>query len=342
MLRVLAICLLFAGTRLAAQCCASECSMPGTVNFGVMEKHHLQAFSFYKHNYSDRFFRGDAPYTYRYYRNIYFDYTGVSLSYGITRSLTAQLDAGYFLNKTQNYYFNNYQLSGRGLADAGLYLRYNIYNGRSLNVTIGGGGKIPTGQFNQTIAGVRLPMEVQSGTGAYEGVALLNCMIKPFRDKNKALLLNSRVQYSGINPSGYQFGFSNSNTLSYTVKLTKKILFLAMVRNEWKACDYYYSSLVANGEPSARFEWFSSRNFTSKRQQANTGSYRFFACPALGYNFGKKWNLTVYGDFPLYQYYNGIQFSARYAFSVSLSKVFDLHKHTKEPAEGEAHHETVD
>src|ERR1700757_896814 len=104
------------------------------------------AFTFYKHNYSDQFYKGDASYDLKYYRNIFFDFTGINLSYGITSKLTVQGDVGYFVNKTQNYYpiggVTLPSLIGNGLGDAGLYFKYNFYNSSIWNFTIGAGGKI--------------------------------------------------------------------------------------------------------------------------------------------------------------------------------------------------------
>jgi len=119
---VLAI-LLVAGINAAvfSQCCASGCCAPGTANFGVLEKGDLLAFSFFKRNYSDKYFEGDRPVNFNYLVNDYSDYSGISLSYGITNKLTVQGSFGYFITKTENFnipVIGQQQLSGSGFADA--------------------------------------------------------------------------------------------------------------------------------------------------------------------------------------------------------------------------------
>jgi hypothetical protein len=327
-LTVILFCIALQATSYS-QCCSSGCCSPGTANFGVLEKGHLFAFGFYKYNYSDHFYKGDSPYDLRYYKNIYFSYGGINLSYGITDKLTIQGDIGYFINKTQNYYFNDYQLQGNGIGDAGLYLKYNFFSGPVWNLTLGIGGKIPTGEFNQYVNGVRLPLEVQSGTGAYATTFMANIMVKPFPNKQRSFIINSRTDYNSISPVGYQFGISNTNTLSYTFPLGKSFAFMAMVRNEIKTTDYNYNVAALNPDPSARFNPLNGSGFSNRQEQQNTGCYRFFASPGITWSPGKEWNLSAFGDFPVYQYYTGIQFAAKYALSFSVSKMIGLHKESK-------------
>ncbi|MGZ3866973.1 MAG: hypothetical protein ACXVC6_12900 [Bacteroidia bacterium] len=319
-MRYILVILFFAGisTNVFSQCCASGCCAPGTANFGVLEKGDLLVFSFFKRNYSDKYFRGDRPVNFNYLLNDYSDYSGISLSYGITDKLTVQASFGYFITKTENFnipVIGQQQLSGSGFADAELYAKYNIFQSKNdvLSITLSGGAKLPTGPYKLKVDNVQLTHDVQPGTGAYAGLFTFYAMIKPFKDKTRnSIMFNSRVDYNGVNPQGYQYGVSNTNTLSTAFKLYKEISFIAMVRNENHDCDKVNNANL-----------FSSCNT------------RVFFAPGISINMGHDLSFSAYGDFPVYQYYSGIQLAAKYAYSVALIKVFELHKKELPPADTE-------
>ncbi|MHB8261170.1 MAG: hypothetical protein ACYDCN_06755 [Bacteroidia bacterium] len=285
--------------------CTSGCCAPGTANFGVLDKGDLLFFSYFKRNYSDKYFQADHPTNFNYLTNDFSDYGGITLSYGITSRLTVQGSFGYFLAKIENFnipIIGQQQIVGRGLADAELYAKYNVYQSKNdvLSLTLSVGGKIPTGPYNLSVDKVELTRDVQPGAGAYSGVSILYVMLKPFKNKKQSIMINSRVDYNGVNPQGYRYGVENINTLSTTFKLYKDVSLIAMIRNENKASDIVNGTLLSS-----------------------SASTRLFATPGFGVNLGHELTFSLYGDFPIYQYYSGIQLAAKYAFSLSLSKVFE-------------------
>lgn len=290
------------------QCCTSGCCMPGTANFGVLEKGDLLFFSFFKKNYSDRYYSGDRPVNFNYLINDYSDYTGTSFSYGLTSKLTIQASLGYFIDKTENFnipMIGEQQLFGQGMADLELYFKYNVYTTKNerLSLVVSGGSKMPTGPFRLETNSVLLTRDVQPGAGAYSGIFALYALVKPFKNKTRAIMFNSRTDFNGVNPLGYQYGVTNTNTISTTIKLYKEISLIAMARNENHDID------KVNG-----VGLFSSC------------SSRIFVTPGIALNLGHDLNFSCYGDFPLYQYYGGIQLAAKYAFSFAISKIFEFHK----------------
>ena len=291
-----------------SQCCTSGCCAPGTANFGVLEKGDLLVFSFFKRNYSDKYFQGDRPVNFNYLTNDYSDYSGLSFSYGITDKLTVQGSLGYFINKTENFnipVIGQQQLFGSGFADAELYAKYNVFQSKNevFSITLSGGAKIPTGPYKLRVDNVQLTRDVQPGTGAYAGVFTFYAMVKPFKDKKKSIMFNSRTDYNGVNPQGYQYGVTNTNTLSTAFKLYKEVSFIAMFRNENHDLDK-----------------------VNKVGLFSSCSSRLFIAPGISINMGHDLSFSVYGDFPVYQYYGGIQLAAKYAYSIALIKVFELHK----------------
>ena len=309
-MRYLFVFILFASsfTGIRAQCCTSGCCAPGTANFGVLEKGDLLFFSFFKRNYSDRYYEGNKPVNFNYLTNDFSDYSGVSLSYGITNKLTVQASMGYFINKIENFnvpVLGEQQLAGNGLADMELYVKYNVLHTKNdvLSLTLSAGAKLPTGPYKLGVDNVQLTRDVQPGTGAYSGVFTGYALLKPFKNKKQSIMINSRMDFNGVNPQGYQYGVSNTNTISSTFKVYKELVFIAMIRNENHDCDR------VNG-----VGLFSSC------------STRLFVTPGIGMSLGNDLNFSLYGDLPVYQYYSGIQLAAKYAFSIAVSKVFEFHK----------------
>lgn len=296
-----------------SQCCTSGCCAPGTANFGVLEKGDLLVFSFFKHNYSDQYYSGSKPLAFSYLQNDYSDYAGLSASYGITNKLTAQVSTGYFLTKTENFNIplvGQQQFLGQGLADVELYLKYNVFHSKKdvLNITLSGGAKLPTGPYALRVDNVILSRDVQPGTGAYSGVFIFYALLKPFKNKKYSIMFNSRNDYNGANPQGFQYGVANTNTISSSLKVYKDLSMVIMLRNENKDCDRI------NG----------ARMFSSC-------SYRVFASPGILLNTSHDLSFALYGDVPVYQYYAGTQLAGKYAFSVAVSKVFEFHeKHLPE------------
>ena len=291
-----------------SQCCTSGCCAPGTANFGVLEKGDLLVFSFFKRNYSDKYYQGDHPTNFSYLINDYADYAGLNLSYGITDKLTVQISSGYFTAKVENFdlpVIGQQQFSAQGLADGEIYLKYNFFNSKNkvFSFTASGGARLPTGQYKQVNGTVQLPRDVQPGSGAYSGILILYAQIKPFKNKDRSFLLNSRTDFNGVNSEGFQYGAANTNSLGYLIKIDKAFSLIAMVRNENKDCDYIHNKGM-----------FSS------------SSFRFFASPGIALSLKNNLSFSLYGDVPVYQKYAGTQLASKYAFSFAVSKVFEFHE----------------
>ncbi|HXB38946.1 MAG TPA: hypothetical protein VNZ49_00300 [Bacteroidia bacterium] len=299
-------------SNLFSQCCTSGCCTPGTANFGVLEKGDLLFFSFFKRNYSDSYYSGDRPNSFSYLTNDYADYAGSNFSYGITNKFTVQASIGYFTAKVENFdvpVIGQQQFFAKGLSDLETFLKYNIFNSKKdvLSFTLSGGAKFPTGAYKLQQNNVQLTRDVQPGTGSYSGIFIFYAMVKPFKNKKNSIMINSRTDFNGTNPAGYQYGVSNTNTISSVIKLYKEISLIVMLRNENRDCDKINNS----------------RMFSSS-------STRLFASPGISANVGHEIVFSFYGDFPVYQYYAGTQLASKYAFSFSLSKVFELHKKPEE------------
>ena len=284
--------------------------MSGTKSFGVNEKNHLSIMAFYSHSYADKYFTGDSRSDFLGLANSHFDYSSIDIAYGITSKFTVEIQAGYYLNKTQNYdptlplpYF---QLQGHGLADPSFLLKYNLFTSQDSvwSCTFIGGAKFPIGTYQEYSNNVLLTQDVQSGTGAYAGIAGLTIMAKPFRNhKNFRIIFNRKETSEGTNPLGYKYGFATTNSISSSFKLFKQCSFLLMVQNENRMRDYLNGSIIDA-----------------------SGFIKVAAIPAIVTGLGKEWEFGAYFNYPFYQKYNGTQFGNSYSISATLSKVFGLRK----------------
>jgi hypothetical protein len=308
-MRCLTVLLFFLGfSRATFSQCTSGCCAPGTANFGVLDKGDLLFFSFFKRDYSDTYFKGDRPTNFNYLTNDYANYGAVTLSYGVTPKFTVQGSIGYYLDKIENFnipIIGQQQLAGKGLSDIELFGKYNIYHSKNdvLSITLALGAKLPTGPYKLAVDNVELTRDVQPGSGAYSGASILYLMLKPFKNKKQSIMFNSRVNYNGVNPQGYRYGVENINSLFTVFKLYKDVSLIVMLRNENKESDVVNNVLLSS-----------------------SSSTRLFASPGITINMGHELMFSLYGDFPFYQYYSGIQLAAKYAFSVSFSKVFEFHE----------------
>ncbi len=294
-----------------SQCCSSGCCAPGTANFGVLEKGDLLVFSFFKRNYSDKYYNGSQPSNFSYLINDYADYAGTNFSYGLTNKITTQVSLGYYTAKVENFdvpVIGQQQFYAQGFADMEAFLKYNFFNSKNnkFSLTTSLGVKVPTGAYQLSNSNVQLPRDVQPGTGACGGIFVLYAQIKPFNNKQNSFLINSRTDFNGANPQGFQYGTSNINSIGTVFKVYKELSIIVMLRNENKDCDRIHNTSM-----------FSS------------SSYRFFASPGISLNLKNELSFSLYGDLPIYQYYSGTQLASKYAFSFSVSKVFELHKKTE-------------
>lgn len=305
--------LVMSGLLSYSQCCTSGCCSPGTANFGVLEKGDLLVFSFFKRNYSDKYYQGDRPTNFSYLLNDYADYAGLSFSYGITNRLTAQGSLGYFTAKVENFdvpLIGQQQFYAQGLADAELFLKYNFFNSKNkvFSLTGSAGARMPTGPYKMSSDNVELPRDVQPGTGAYSGIVSLYAQLRPFRNKKISFLINSRTDLNGTNSQGFRYGTTNTNSIGSVIPVSKEFSLMLLVRDENKDCDRINNT-----------------------QMPSSGSYRFFASPGIALNLKNDLSFAFYGDIPVYQNYAGTQLASKYAFSLSVSKVFEFHeKHAGE------------
>lgn len=193
----------------------------------------------------------------------------------------------------------------KGIGDATAIINYTLFNHTKDSskwkqlVLIGGGLKIPTGQFNTKKNDAILPQGLQAGSGSLD--YLFNIIHTIRRDR---LGLNSNLQYkiNGTNSNQYRFG----NQLSFGSRLFY-----------WKKTGPSSTLLPTFGVLYDQLNKDLKNNFT----QTETGGYQ--SSITLGLDFyWKKWLFAVNLQKPFKQNLNNNQTQALTKFQFNTLYLF--------------------
>lgn len=310
-----ALCLL-SSHMLKAQCCSTGSPVGASVYVGVLGKNYLRAIGYYRHSFSDTYYEGDhiAKNQEPVY-NSSFNFSGVTLGYGITKRLTVEIDAGYYFDKTQNKfkYSSNgtrveYKLQGSGMSNGNLTVKYGAYINpvQQVEITTGLGFRFPFSTTPQYFNGVILDRDVQPSTNAF-GTSGILFLSKGFQSISMRVFTINRYDYNFADNLKYKYGNILLNSVFVSKKIFKYFFGIVQFRNEWKTNDRDLNNLdVRNGKIT------------------DTGFDLVTIAPQLSYSIAGKWNLMAVFDIPVYKYYNGRQMTPSYSVAVSLTRDFNL------------------
>jgi hypothetical protein len=248
----------------------------------------------------------DHPSNFKFIKDGYSNYAGLQLAYGITKKFTADLETGYYLNRTQDIqaYGLNYLLNGYGLSSVTLGGRYNVYRNddKEFEFTSGIGVKVPSTTVPMVVDGVELSEDVQPCNGAY-GLVIRNFFFKEYDSAGVRLFAVSTININSTNPKQYREGNSYLTSVFVSKTLRKNLTGIIQVRNEIRERCYRYGAII----PSS-------------------GGMRFVLVPQFNISIKQRYNISALYELPLYQYYNGIQLRDVYAFSINLNIRLGLSK----------------
>jgi hypothetical protein len=297
-----------------AQCFASPGNpIAGSSNLGVLDKGITRGIGFYQYSLLNKYMQGSSVIEYNLPSAISlanYNYTGISIGYGITGKITMELEAGYFVNKTQIYKNPNFPKErGYGFSNLILSGKYNIYRNwhKNIEFSIAAGAKIPSRTKPLTIDGVPLSIDVQPSTGNF-GAVFQSFFVKEFDKQSARVILINRFETNFTeSKNGYRFGDALSTSLFLSkhlanrwTELTKDITLIAQLRHEFVKPYMLYSV----------------------SQDHSSGHNSLYISPQINYNLNMVWNFSLIYDIPLYQYYNGTQLAHSKAISFSISRDF--------------------
>jgi hypothetical protein len=303
LLACLLVISLLAPLPVLSQCCSTGSPVGASIYVGVLNKQSLRVNAFYRFNYANTYYSGSSKTDEGVILN-YSDYnfTGLSLAYGITKRLTLEADFGYFINKTQDFKYIDYQEKGYGFSNGNIGLKYAVFVRPSSGIefTVGAGMKYPFTFEPQETDGVRLSRDVQPSTNAF-GVNAFIFFNKSFSDINMRLFTINRFDYNFEDHYNYQYGPVLLNSIFASKRIIPRLFGILAVRGEYRGQDQ------DNGDP-----------------RVNTGNYLLVLSPQLSYSIAGKWNLTLVYDQPVYKNYKGKQMTPKYSIAIGLSRDFDL------------------
>ncbi len=301
----------FSFNRLSAQCCSAGSPVGATVNVGILDKGMLRVSAFYRHNVLDNYFTGtdkNENYSGK-ISTTNFNYTNLNIAYGLTHRMSIEVDAGYFLNKTQILKDPvGYVRKGFGFSAATINLKYCLYNDlpNQFEATAGVGFKIPLATELQYDGSVPLPVEIQPSTGAY-GYVFQLFFNKGFSEHKFRIFNINRIEYNQKNKFDYRYGAFMINSLFFSKQIIDKLAFVLEFRNEWKQQDKEVNI------------------FTKQTVETiNTGNHNIIVSPRLSYSFKNAWFISALYDIPVYRNYIGTQMALDYSFAFSISKNIKL------------------
>ena len=296
-----------AGT-LFPQCCSTGSPVGASVYVGVLGKNSLRLIAYYRYNFSDSYYEGTNKTTENnQLRSSDYNFTGLSIGYGITKRLTLETDLGYFINKTQVFNTIDFQEKGFGLANGGVTLKYGAFvkPAKQIEITVGAGIRYPFSTKPQEINGVQLSRDVQPSTNAYavSGMLFFN---KGFPSITLRIFSLNRYDHNFEDPLHYKYGDILINSVFVSKQIVKYFLGIVQIRSEYRRPDEDTHDV-----------------------RVNTGNHLLLIVPQLSYSIAGKWNLSVLCDIPVYKNYTGKQLTPTYSFAVSLTRDLDLSRSPK-------------
>lgn len=287
------------------QCLSSVNPVGGTESLLVLEKKSLRAITFYKYGQATRYYQYDKPSDFSSIEKAYYNYASIMLGYGLTKRITLEAETGYYINKSQDYSQTDYTLTGRGFNNLVLLTKLNLYtnNVKRIYFSLAAGPKIPLSREMKEVDYVQLPIELQTGTGAY-GMATSASLVKENSALGLRYFFTNRVEINGRNIEDYKLG-----TAVFTSVYISKHLMAPWIKGDWTTI------LQLRNETRGK----DKRGDIIKEM---TGGTVLFLVPQINYVAFGSLDISLMVDIPVYQYFNGTQLSAGTAFTLSLSHIF--------------------
>jgi hypothetical protein len=292
------------------QCCSAGNPVGGDGSNDGLGRNELRVLASYRHSLSKVYFYHDSKADLQYIDKSYFDFTSLSLTYGIIPQLSLHTELGYFIDKTQKLSLNNDKqtISARGLGDLTVNIRFTpLRTVKPVSqLVITAGIKVPIGAFHEEINGVAVPISIQPSSGALKYDASLFYSRKR-ADRKFGWFALALFEYSQTIRKRYlvyrygnyfQFGFAGS------CAVTKNFGINANVKIEMRGKDHRESGITVE----------------------SSGSYIAIVNPQFIYSFKHKWSLILMADFPVYKYVYGYQLTNRFAIQAGIIKGFTFCK----------------
>jgi hypothetical protein len=286
---------------ISAQCCSAGNPFfySEQANLGYKE---LQMAVGYKYSASDTYYKGSEKIDINDIEKAWFNYLNLQLVYGLTQRLSIQTDLGYFINKSEEYFKEDWATkTGYGLGDATLTLKYLAFKSFTHKYSIipSLGMKFPIGVFDQEVDNVKLPITIQPSSGSFR--YLLNLFVnKSFKNPKLNLGFYGSFEYAQlIDSENFYYKYGN--------------VYLFSVIGSYKVFDKINLGLEIRNENRAK------AGRENEQVVESSGYSLVYTILHLSYSISHNWLLSVNSELPVNKYYNGIQLGNKFAVAASLS-----------------------
>jgi hypothetical protein len=290
-------------------CCTAGTSSLGGVDRSVIAKDNLSVMLGFDYNYLGSAYNSRNEISDPLNRTATVSYFSFQLEYGISEKVSVMGITNFNIrerNITVTSVVDDTQqeltFNGQGFGDIVLLGKYEIITPNffsPLALAIGGGVKLPTGNFRVEDNGTRLAIDLQPGTGATDAL-LWSYLSNSFRSINLLLYGNLLYRYPGTNLEGYRVGDE----------------LLVVLGADYGVTEYFSLTLQLRSR-------FAEPDFAGGRKLPSTGSTSYDLYPYLNYIEG-KFSLRIYTQIPLYRNMRGIQLTVSQVLAVQLQYFFDF------------------
>lgn len=228
--------------------------------------------------------------------------TLLEINYGITDRLTISGTATY-IRKQRLGLQSDEELITRGIGDGIVLLKYVLHKNtiqEQYQLAVGAGTKIPFGRSSLSDDGIALNLDMQPGTGAWDGV-LWSYFSKSFAPSST---INFFI-YNTFRVTGSTERFNENDKYRFG--------------NEWVVNAGVTDTIIPNLSYIGLINYRSTSSDQRNGQKLpNTGGKWISIEPALRYQITEGLSAKISGKIPIYQYLNGIQPTTSYTASLSL------------------------
>lgn len=303
-----------------AQCCAAGNPVSSNCTIGDYGKDMLSVSIYHIYSNSDTYFNGTEKLDKEYIKTAY-NFTYLSISYGLTSKLKLLADAGYFANKSQIFVNQNYERFARGIGDLNIGISYDTYSSEDEEFRLSQTARVtvPIGEFKQVFDGIELPIDLQSSSGNYKinyGISLS----KRFGNSGFSLFsVNSfeMSQFIKTSTSNYKYGNLYNLSLIGAYRISNELNGLLQLR-----CEIRDKALNNSISEPNRYSYINS-----------TGGVIAFISPQVNYTFNNDWTVSLQVNYPFFKNVYGEQLTSKYSIQAGISKSFDFSSDDDEESE---------
>lgn len=310
---------------LYGQCCSA--GNPSSTNSMTAGGKDVLSFSFSQMlSYSDTYYTGASIYEKEEGKSALdnikessFDFSFLSMSYGITDDLKLSLGVGYFSSKYQKYDYGDIrgvrERDVTGFGDLSVNVAYNTYSDKDNLFNIQQTFKLtfPTGEFDVSNNGIIYPIDIQpsSGNNKYDFGLIFSKSFESIPDFSIMSINNFEIsQLIDTEKTHYKYGNQYNLSLMGIYKIFDELTGIL--------------ELKANIREQAMTGFENEDNIVKFNFMDGTGGSVVFISPKIKYDFLESYSFSLQFDMPVYKNMNGTQLTNAYSLRAGISAAIDF------------------